>query len=332
MLDRVSVLGSDFLPSAWMTNLVDSAASADWAEYGYNLFMLSANALLLVHLALILGWLLLRPAREMVASSSSTVRYRSNGTFAKFFRSALFMLDESMREMVLKDVKTFSRSPGQWTQVLIFFGLLAFYIFNLRTFNYHIQGEYWKNIISYSNLTAIGLVLASFTGRFVFPLISLEGSRIWVLGLSPVPRSKIVMAKFWFSFIGSMSVSVLLVIASDLMLDLSFGTIVIHVSTMMLVCAGLSGLAVGLGSIFPNFEEDNPSRIISGFGGTINLVFSLAYVILTVFSVSLPYRLIPGALGNLLGLLAVGFAAVLAVFAAVIPMRIGIRTFEKTEF
>ena len=36
----------------------------------------------------------------------------------------------------------------------------------------------------------------------------------------------------------------------------------------------LCGLAVGLGALFPNFKEDNPSKIVSGFGGTLCLVAS----------------------------------------------------------
>ena len=31
----------------------------------------------------------------------------------------------------------------------------------------------------------------------------------------------------------------------------------------------LNALAVGLGAVYPNFREDNPSKIVSGFGGTL---------------------------------------------------------------
>ncbi|KAB2645529.1 MAG: hypothetical protein DVB27_09910 [Verrucomicrobia bacterium] len=45
-----------------------------------------------------------------------------------------------------------------------------------------------------------------------------------------------------------------------------------------LMSATLSGLAVGRGALFPNFKEDNPSRIVSGFGGTLCLVVSFASI------------------------------------------------------
>ena len=41
----------------------------------------------------------------------------------------------------------------------------------------------------------------------------------------------------------------------------------------------LNALAVGLGAVYPNFREDNPSKIVSGFGGTLCLVLSFLYII-----------------------------------------------------
>ena len=42
---------------------------------------------------------------------------------------------------------------------------------------------------------------------------------------------------------------------------------------------GEVALAVGLGAVYPNFREDNPSKIVSGFGGTLCLVLSFLYII-----------------------------------------------------
>ena len=335
IFNRVSILSSEFIPSSWMTRTIEACTTGNWESYIYNVSVIAANALLIFHVALLIGWFTLRKAREMVSVSTSARKRKSNGLFTISLRKILFFLDTASQEIIIKDVKNFTRTPGQWAQFLIFFGLLAFYILNLRTFNYHVQGTYWKTMIAVTNLTAIGLVLASFTGRFVFPLMSLEGNRIWILGLSPISRTKIVMAKFWFSFIGSTGVSVFLVIASDLLLDLSLTTLIVHICTMAIVCLGLSGLAVGLGAIYPNYREENPSRIISGFGGTVNLVFSLAYVMVTIIVVSVPYRHLQDLSGSgktVLISVTILAALILAFCATVIPMSIGIKLFKKSEF
>ena len=56
-----------------------------------------------------------------------------------------------------------------------------------------------------------------------------------------------------------------------------------------LASMGLVGLSVGLGTLYPNFKEDNPAKIVSGFGGTLNFVVALLYICLIIFSFALPY-------------------------------------------
>jgi ABC-2 type transport system permease protein len=41
----------------------------------------------------------------------------------------------------------------------------------------------------------------------------------------------------------------------------------------------LNALAAGLGAVYPNFKETNPSKIVSGFGGTFCLVLSFLYIV-----------------------------------------------------
>ena len=44
----------------------------------------------------------------------------------------------------------------------------------------------------------------------------------------------------------------------------------------------LNGLAVGLGVLYPNFRDASPSKIVSGFGGTLCLVLSFLYILASV--------------------------------------------------
>jgi ABC-2 type transport system permease protein len=76
--------------------------------------------------------------------------------------------------------------------------------------------------------------------------------------------------------------------ASSLMLNLPGWKVAFFVITIAIMSAALSGLAVGLGALFPNFKEDNPSKIVSGFGGTLCLVISFMYISLTVALVAIP--------------------------------------------
>ena len=115
------------------------------------------------------------------------------------FHRVFFFLPKPIRLLILKDLRTFRRDPAQWSQFLIFFGLLAFYFINIRRLSYDVQKPYWRNLISFLNLSVTALILSTFTSRFIFPLLSLEGRNFWVLGLLPLKRASILWGKFAFS-------------------------------------------------------------------------------------------------------------------------------------
>ena len=41
-------------------------------------------------------------------------------------------------------------------------------------------------------------------------------------------------------------------------------------------------MSVGMGAVFPSLREPNPSKIVSGFGGTLTLIISISMVMLMV--------------------------------------------------
>jgi ABC-2 type transport system permease protein len=77
-------------------------------------------------------------------------------------------------------------------------------------------------------------------------------------------------------------------ILSSVMLRLAWTKVIFFAAAISLVSAALSGLAAGLGAIFPNFKEENPSKIVSGFGGTLCLVISFIYIALFVALAAIP--------------------------------------------
>ena len=78
---------------------------------------------------------------------------------------------------------------------MIFFGLLCIYVLNLRNVAFNFQNPFWETMISYLNLAASALTLSTLTTRFVFPQFSLEGRRLWILGLAPIGLERVVLQK-----------------------------------------------------------------------------------------------------------------------------------------
>ncbi len=209
----------------------------------------------------------------------------------RLFHRVFFFLPNPIRLLILKDLRTFRRDPAQWSQFLIFFGLLAFYFINIRRLSYDVQKPYWRNMISFLNLSVTALILSTFTSRFIFPLLSLEGRNFWVLGLLPLQRASILWGKFAFSAGISLVATEALVVLSDLMLRMGPAMIALHMGMVAILCLGLSGISVGLGARMPNLKEDDPSKIAAGFGGTLNLLVSLVFICAIVTALAVPCHL-----------------------------------------
>ncbi len=328
LLGRMSFARGMFLPSYWVTKGLLRAARGDLAEAGYYWLLLASNAALGALACWELGKRLLR-----AGWSRSRSRQKGRG---RLFRGgwALVRWAPPLRMLVSKDWRLFVRDPVQWSQCAILFGLMAFYVLNLRTFSYHLALGLWRNVTALLNVAATSLVLATVTTRFVFPMLSLEGRRFWFLGLAPVARRTLLWSKFAFSFVGALVVTLPLVAVSDCMLELPAATAWHHALAIVFVCLGVSGLSVGLGAVFPNWREQNPSKIVSGFGGTLNLLVSVAFVVVQVLLTALPYAVrlaYRGDEGLEVGysILASGMAGFVT---ALVPMHLGLRALERLEF
>ncbi len=339
VLSKLRVTANPLLPSTWAAEGLLGLAAGDFRMATYRLWLLLTNGLFLGMIGAHLARKVYPAAYHRVQAQGRRRSRRRQRLVYRLIERGLFGVSPQMRMLIVKDAKTFLRDPVQWSQVLIFFGLLAVYFLNIRSFRYDTRSDFWNNFISIMNLTAMSLTLSTFTCRFIFPLLSLEGRKFWVLGLLPLERRKLLYSKFWFAFCGAFLLSEGLMLISDLMLAVSLHVALMHSLTVLMLCAGLSGLAVGMGAIYPDLQADNPAKIVSGFGGTLNLVLSLLFVVVIIALAGMPYhvgymteRFLGFAVfgGNAVpaGLL---IAAGVAAAATYVPLTLGRRAFERME-
>ena len=208
-------------PSRWMSAGLMAAARGEWSTAGYYLMVLSAHGALgyLVAAAMARD-LYFRGYSRVQGNRSARRRIGLYGLDAILHR-LFFFLPRTVRLLILKDLRTFRRDPAQWSQFLIFFGLLGFYFLNIPRLGYAVQSPSWRNLVSFLNLSVTALILSTFTSRFIFPLLSLEGRNFWVLGLFPLRREQILWGKFVFAVGIALWPTELLVTLSDLMLGMS---------------------------------------------------------------------------------------------------------------
>jgi ABC-2 type transport system permease protein len=194
----------------------------------------------------------------------------------------LRFIPTDVRAVMVKDLKVFWRDTTQWGQTLVLFGLLGAYIINLRHFSQQLGSAFWVHLVSFLNLAACSLNLATLTTRFVYPQFSLEGKRMWIIGMAPLGLVRVVQTKYWLSSMASLTITAALIVLSCLMLQLPFGRTMFFAVAVTVMTFALNGLAVGLGALYPNFTEENPGKIVSGFGGTFCLVLSFLYIVCAV--------------------------------------------------
>lgn len=335
ILELMGRTQSPFLPSYWLSQGLLSAATGDPAEAGFQLVLLAANAVFLVWLAAGVaerffydGWSALLGSGER--------RPSRRGLLARL-DVLLRPLPQPTRAMVVKDVRLFWRDTAQWSQFVLLFGIMALYLANMRGLESAPDRESWRAWGTLLNLGASMLILASLTTRFIYPLISLEGRRFWILGLSPVSLRQVVWQKFFLSVTCTSVFTVGLALLSAFQLGLDRLGIFLSVAAVAATTVALSGLAVGLGSLYPSFDEDNPARVVSGMGGTLNFILSMIYIVLVTagLGVVLLWESFARHLGG--GALPWVVAGVLAWIAALtaatcwLPLRLGLRNLERVE-
>jgi ABC-2 type transport system permease protein len=293
LLDNTRLVQFPFLPSYWL-----SSAIQNWVEGAYRSSVFYGGVLL--SYTLFFGLVSMTRFGAVLYEASSCVRSRGSilgrWTWLRRLRTspetpvttrsllercveAIPGLPGDVGAILVKDIRVFWRDTTQWGQTLMLFGLLTVYLMNLRHFTRQSDSAFWVSITSFLNLGACSLNLATITTRFVFPQFSLEGRRVWLMGLAPLGLARVVWWKFLTASLLTGVLTLSLTLLSCWMLHLDGAHTVYFAIAMGVMTLVLNALSVGLGTLYPNFSETNPGKIVSGFGGTFCLVLSFVYIL-----------------------------------------------------
>lgn len=297
VLRHTEICMHPLIPSSWVAEtLMASGQGSLQRALFFNLLLLShAMAAMLLTARLAKGlyyraWdRVMRAAPTRAARQSRATWYRTPAaTGSRKWWQTLLGMDRPSLALLRKDVLTFLREPTQWGQSALIFGLLFFYTSNLRRLGYDLRDPFWSSVISHLNLLVCSLALSTLTTRFIYPQFSLEGQRMWILGLSPVSLERMLSLKLRLSA-GTLSLVMTgLVLVSSFSLDLPWRQTFFFAAAIILLSYGLTSLALSLGALIPNFREPNPARIVSGFGGTLCLIGSFLFILVAMVLLAIP--------------------------------------------
>src|SRR5262249_2750561 len=148
-------------------------------------------------------------------ATGGALRRRYGGVWLDdLFSRPLRFLYPRLRLLIIKKFPTVCRDPPHGAPGRIFTRPLSVSFAKIcNLFAADIPPAY-QNGVSLLNLVATALLLCTYTGRFIYPMISLEGRKFWILGLLPLERERLLWGKFAFAAVGGLIIAEFLVILS----------------------------------------------------------------------------------------------------------------------
>lgn len=128
-----------------------------------------------------------------------------------------------------------------------------------------------------------------------------------------------------------------LMLLSMHMLNVDSDVKVVSLMIAVAMSFGLSGLATGLGGIFMDLKQRNPAAIISSFGGTLNLVLSLVFVLCVIFPFAVVFHFdvkLNGGLGWFRFGVGAAFASMVlaTILATMVPLGLARRSLDARDY
>ncbi|MBI3319977.1 MAG: hypothetical protein HYZ89_05270 [Candidatus Omnitrophica bacterium] len=326
VLPRMRLATSLWMPSSWTARAFGACVNHRWVEaslFGallWSTFLVSARAL--DHAAVRILLPVLRDSaaaghrRPVVASPTAT---RLVGWTRRPWRACL-----------RKDIMLLLRDPVQWSQGVVFFGLLGAYFANLHRVAWMTPDPSWRVGIASLNLASTLMVFGSLAVRFVFPQMSLEGRQLWLIRMMPGGLRRLLASKVvWYGGVGVVVIEGLLLLSSSrLALPLPIRWWLLSVG--LLASVSLVGLMLGLGSWLIDPTVSDPSRYVSSSSGALALVLMLVEVGAVIWGLAVAWtgwgrHQLGGVVSAGLGL------ALVSGLLGGLPLWRGIRTLERLE-
>lgn len=220
------------------------------------------------------------------AQAARTARLAKAGWLDRVLAFWTRPLSPIARAIVTKDVKIFVRDPSQWSQVVLVGAIVVIAVASAAAMPMDFMrgpfGIYMREGLAFGSLALIGFIMSSVAARFQFTAVSLEGRAFWVVRTGPVQARELLWAKVWPSLVPMLIVGELLAVALPTVLGAGGFVLGLSIFSAAALAMGISGLAVGIGAMYPDFKADNASRVAASPSAMLFMVSGLVLVFLVV--------------------------------------------------
>lgn len=276
-LDTLQTPASLYLPSTWAFGALHDLLSGATAFPFMDLALLYSCAGMLIGLMVWAAGHCYYPGYSK--SQTAAPRPLGRGIFSG--RGLQRWVLGPKTAIALKEVRAFLRDQAQWTQLFLICALVVIYLFNFKSLPLEkapIKTIYLQNLLSFLNVGLASFVLTAIAARFAFPAVSNESEAIWILHAAPLSLKALLWVKYLAYLLPLLILTEILVVATNLLLNVTPFMMMISTATIFLVVPGVTSLAVGLGAAYPNFKAENPAQAATGFGGLLFMMLAAIYI------------------------------------------------------
>ena len=196
-----------YFPFSWLSRAMSLAADGRTAPYWKTIalfLMLAASLLALVF------WL----RGKLYLQLFDKLNRGGKGNYKSRWRPT--PLKNDYLPLLRKEVKTFLRTPAQWSQLLIVGALVAVFVINMKMIP--LPHPSVKNFVSYLNLIMAVFIVSGLNSRFTFTSMPNEGPGQVHIFSSPYGKAKFYRFKFLFHLLPLLLVGFILYGLGDLAL------------------------------------------------------------------------------------------------------------------
>ncbi|MEW6334316.1 MAG: hypothetical protein AB1558_08595 [Thermodesulfobacteriota bacterium] len=335
-LREMGTPGSPLLPTTWAFDSLTAALSGLRGEALFHLTLAWSCSAALFFTAARVAAKIYYPGYTKAQTTASRLFLLRGGRGAAR-HPLLERISGPAWAFAVKEFRTFFRDQTQWPQLFLIAALILVYLYNFSVLplgRTEIQTIYLQNVFAFLNMGLAAFVLTAIAARFVYPAVSCEGDAFWIVRCAPLSLRAFLWVKFAVYYIPLLILSEVLIVSSNILLEVSPFMMALSVITVFMMVPGVVALGVGLGAAYPDFRSENPAQSVTSFGGLLFMLLAAGFIAAVIVLEAGPvYALLMADFrGHSLSLLqkvwliaSFTLAAALCILAVIVPMRMGER-------
>lgn len=176
-----------------------------------------------------------------------------------------------------KEIKSFTRSPSQWSQLLIVAAMAVVFVLNIRSIP--LPHPSVRHIIAYLNMGMAIFIVVGLGSRFTFTSIPMEGTGLAHVLASPMDRKAFFRFKVWFFTLPQIVIGLGLFFSGDAAMDMDPFIRIAGIIFILPMVIFVSLLALYFGLRIERLQTVSPQHLIVSRPGISYMMWSLFCIV-----------------------------------------------------